>query len=246
MIDEHAADDLKIYIDNDAALYRQRTAIYKNLATKKVRSEYAHAAAVKAFGPLVEIGAKKYAKEWGGTWHHVFNVPTRKAVAEEMTQHFETEFSLGNYDYLLPKKYQAEMLGTGGKKIFPRSHSTRKSVSASDLFMGIYPTGISYADRSRERDGDYLKLAHLPYSTLELKWYEPEAKVPPALRAAILADARRMIAQRGKEFKVSTAGQTVLLGGGKKAHSTVKGFRSRGRQLDDDIANALSGRRGRR
>lgn len=111
------ARELELFIENDADLHRQYTPILKNLAIKKVRSLYKHDLAVKLFGYLVESGAKKYAKEFGGTWHQMFSVPTRKAVAEELTKAFEGEFELGNYDYLLPKKYQAEMV-TGTKK-FP-------------------------------------------------------------------------------------------------------------------------------
>jgi len=120
MIDEHAATELKLYIDNDAQLHRsQHVPIFKNLATKKVRSQYKHDLAVKLFGYLVEAGAKKYVKEFGAppAWHKQFDVPTRKAVAEELTRDFEGEFELGNYDDLLPKKYQKEMLG----KKFPRA-----------------------------------------------------------------------------------------------------------------------------
>jgi hypothetical protein len=99
--------ELRLFIDNDADLHRQiATSIYKNLATKKARGEYRHDLAVKAFGYLVEAGAKKYAKEFGGTWHQMFDVATRRAVAEELTDSFEAEAKLGNYDHLLPKKYQ--------------------------------------------------------------------------------------------------------------------------------------------
>jgi hypothetical protein len=65
----------------------------------------------------VEAGAKKYAKESGDyPWHKMFDVPTRKAVAEDLTRHFETEAKIGNYDNLLPMKYQAE--GTpAGKRL---------------------------------------------------------------------------------------------------------------------------------
>ena len=127
------ATELKLFIDNDAQLYKaQRVPIFKNLATKKVRSTYKHDLAVKLFGYLVESGAKKYVKEYdapGAVWYRVFDVPTRKAVAEALTRDFEGEFELGNYDNLLPKKYQAEMV-TGTKK-FPRvSHATKKKSMA--------------------------------------------------------------------------------------------------------------------
>ncbi len=38
------------------------------------------------------------------------------------------------------------------------------------IFIGIYPAGIVYADRTVEVDGDYARLAFLPYSTLELEF----------------------------------------------------------------------------
>lgn len=106
MTDEHAATELRLYIDNDADLHRQiATSIFKNLATKKARGEYKHDLAVKAFGYLMEAGAKKYAKEFGGTWNQMFSPETRREVARRFAKEFETEYSLGNYDRLLPKKY---------------------------------------------------------------------------------------------------------------------------------------------
>ena len=65
---------------------------------------------MKAFGYLVDAGAKKYDKEFGSNggqaWHQMFPASTRKIVAKELTQDFEGEYALGNYDHLLPKKYQ--------------------------------------------------------------------------------------------------------------------------------------------
>jgi hypothetical protein len=123
MIDEHAATELELYIDNDGDLYRQQTtSILKNLATKKARGTYKHDLAVKLFGYLMESGAKKYAREFGTPdqpWHKMFDAPTRRAVAERFTKSFETEYALGNYDRLLPKKYQeakAVKKGGNGKK----------------------------------------------------------------------------------------------------------------------------------
>lgn len=109
MIDTHAARDLKLYIDNDGSLYRgQTTSILKNLATKRARGQYKHDLAVKLFSYLVEAGAKKYAKEFGSSdqpWHKMFDVGTRKVVAEALAKDFEAEAALGNYDHLLPKKF---------------------------------------------------------------------------------------------------------------------------------------------
>lgn len=120
-MDDQGATELKLYIDNDADLHRQQhVSILKNLATKKARGEYKHDLAVKLFGYLVEAGAKKYAKEFSTPdqpWHKLFSVSSRKAVAQELTRAFETEFKLGNYDHLLPKKYQQQEVQHARKKI---------------------------------------------------------------------------------------------------------------------------------
>src|SRR5207253_11341176 len=63
----------------------------------------------KLFGYLVESGAKKYVKEFGTSdhpWHKMFDAATRRQVADAMARDFEAEAKLGNYDHLLPKKYQ--------------------------------------------------------------------------------------------------------------------------------------------
>lgn len=107
-LDEHAAKELELYVENDADLYRQQySPINKNLVTKLAKGIYNHAGAVKLFGYLMESGAKKYAKEYseGKDWHQIFSPATRKHVAELFARHFETEANLGNYDNLLPKKY---------------------------------------------------------------------------------------------------------------------------------------------
>lgn len=86
----------------------------------------------------------------------------------------------------------------------------RSTASAKErLFIGIMPTGISYADRSREVDGDYASCAFLPFDTLVL---DVSPKCPEELRGPIKADAATIIARRGEQFKISTSGHTVVLG----------------------------------
>jgi hypothetical protein len=75
----------------------------------------------------------------------------------------------------------------------------------SRLFIGVYPCGLVYADREREKAGDYLRLAFLPYSSLVLEW--DAEQMPDDLRQAILADAAHMETLRGQPFQISTAGQ---------------------------------------
>jgi hypothetical protein len=136
MTDTHAATELKLYIDNDGDLYhRQTLSILKNLATKWARGEYKHDLAVKAFGYLVEAGAKKYAHAFGvdQPWHTMFDVGTRKLVAEELARHFEAEVALGNYDHLLPKKYQGKVSRARGVT----AHARRKAMSVRGSSRGM-------------------------------------------------------------------------------------------------------------
>ena len=136
---DQEARELELYIDNDAALHQgQRQSILKNLATKKITSKYRHDLAVKLFGYLVEAGAKKYAKEFstpGFPWHKMFDVTTRKAVANAFTRDFETEFEQGSYDHLLPKKYQAELAKKHLVKPHTHVHATRKTPTREHVKM---------------------------------------------------------------------------------------------------------------
>lgn len=87
---------------------------------------------------------------------------------------------------------------------------TSKVLTGHDrIFSGVYPCGISYADRCREKHGDYARLAFLSYATLELR---VEDDCPAELRPLIEADAAAIQAKRGQLFQISTSGQTVLLG----------------------------------
>lgn len=87
---EAESDELKLYIDNDGDLYRQQTtSIIKNLQRKLTKGIYDKSKAEKLWMYLVESGAKKYAKEFGGgTWHKMFSMADRKAVAKAMNEDF--------------------------------------------------------------------------------------------------------------------------------------------------------------
>ena len=107
--DEHVVTSLELFIDNDRDLYRQQTTpILKNLATKMVKGVYNKGGAEKLWMHLMESGAKKYVtdEDEGRTWSTAFSVPVRKELARRFNEAFLTEYSLGNYNNLLPKKYQ--------------------------------------------------------------------------------------------------------------------------------------------
>ena len=91
-------------------------------------------------------------------------------------------------------------------KIIPRSDAER-------LFLGVYPCALAYSDRGRERSGDYVRIATLPYHSLELEWEkgEPHKTVPASVIARIEADAKQMAARRGQTFRIAD-NLTITLG----------------------------------
>lgn len=88
-------------------------------------------------------------------------------------------------------------------------NSNRGAEVAERIFAGIYPEGIVYADRHRERGGDYARLAFLSFGTLKL---EIEKDCPDELRRQIVAEAGRIQVRKGEPFQISTSGQTITLG----------------------------------
>ena len=89
---------------------------------------------------------------------------------------------------------------------------------SDNLFMGVFPGGISYADRSREEHGDYMSIAFLDFATLTLTWRN---NCPPEMRERIETDAAEIQAREGELYQVSTVGQTVRLGSGLKGVSNA-------------------------
>lgn len=77
------------------------------------------------------------------------------------------------------------------------------------IFIGVFPTGISYADRKVERHGDYKKLAFLYFDDLSLTVYKD---TPRAMAEWIRADAAKIQARRGEQYETSWTGQTITLG----------------------------------
>ena len=103
--------ELKIYIDNEQSLDKQKMEIYKNLSRKQKKGIYEHDLAVKLFMYLVENGAKKYAKESGDdvVWHEMFSKADRKQVAEELTKDFEDAYKNKEYDFMKECSEEKEM-----------------------------------------------------------------------------------------------------------------------------------------
>jgi len=85
--------ELEVFIENDGDLYRQQTVpIMKNLQKKLEKGVFDKSKAEKLWMYLVENGAKKYAKDsGGGTWHKMFSMADRKAVAKNLNEGFLAE-----------------------------------------------------------------------------------------------------------------------------------------------------------
>lgn len=89
--DKVAARELKLYMDNDQQIYRQIRSVRQNLLRKVKSGKYNAALSVKAWMYPVEAGAKKYTREFGGTWHEMFPKSTRELVAREYAEGFDAD-----------------------------------------------------------------------------------------------------------------------------------------------------------
>jgi hypothetical protein len=88
-----AVRELGLYIENDGELYRRQTEpIEKNLLLKAKRGKYDPKKAPKLWGYLVESGAKKYAKEFGGgKWNDMFPKRDRDELSRQAARAFEVD-----------------------------------------------------------------------------------------------------------------------------------------------------------
>ena len=88
-VDKHMVTELKLYIENDGDLYKQRLIpIVKNIQKKMKSGKYDHKQAPKLWMYLVTDGAKKYAKEFPGV---KFNKQEKEAVAQEFADDYRDE-----------------------------------------------------------------------------------------------------------------------------------------------------------
>ena len=93
--------ELKLYIDNDASIYRQRyIPILKNLSKKKKKGNYRKGLASKAFMYLIDDGAKRYTKSYGGNDRDMFPKRQRKDLAKDYVDEFEDTFKNQEFDFM--------------------------------------------------------------------------------------------------------------------------------------------------
>ena len=90
-LDRHAVTELKLYIENDSDLYRQTVSIVKNIQRKMKSGKYDHTRAPKLWMYLVDAGAKKYVKEFGGDVRSQFPKDVRHSVAVDFANEYRAE-----------------------------------------------------------------------------------------------------------------------------------------------------------
>jgi len=94
-LDAHAARELKLYIEQDRDLYRQQIVpIIKNVQRKMKSGKYDHAQAPKLWLYLVDNGAKKYVKEFGGDVKRDWPKDLRMSIANEFANEYKAEIEI--------------------------------------------------------------------------------------------------------------------------------------------------------
>ena len=94
-IDAHASRELKLYIEDDKDLYRQQIVpIIKNVQRKMKSGKYEHTQAPKLWMYLVDNGAKKYVKEYGGNMKTLFPKDLRMSIANEFANEYKAKIEI--------------------------------------------------------------------------------------------------------------------------------------------------------
>jgi len=112
-VDDHAATELKLYIDNDYKIYKWKASIDLGLAKWAARGQYNSKRAKEAYDRLVMDAAKQYiSAHASGPVQALFNKQTRDMVASSLRDDFEDEIKSDPmaYDKKLPKKWQGNKL----------------------------------------------------------------------------------------------------------------------------------------
>jgi hypothetical protein len=98
-VDKVSARELELFIDNDYQLYRQRTAIDANQERHWNKGEYSYALSTKGYMYLVDAGARKYVKEFGGSVRDMFPKAVRMEVARNYADEFRSDQTIDKNNY---------------------------------------------------------------------------------------------------------------------------------------------------
>lgn len=156
-VDHTAAHELKLFIDNDGALYRQMyLPIVKNLQTKMKRGKFDAAKVAKAFLYLADEGARRYTKAFDGrAGFGAFNKPTREFVAAEFASEFIAEpyahGTLTNPSAAAHRRSAAKMTRAVGKAKDPFDKAFfRGALAAHKGSARANPSRMTMADVKRK------------------------------------------------------------------------------------------------
>ena len=93
--DATAARELKLYIEADQDLYKQQIVpIIENVQRKMKSGKYDHAQAPELWMYLVDNGAKKYVKEFGGDANKDFPKDLRLSIANQFANEYKAEIEI--------------------------------------------------------------------------------------------------------------------------------------------------------
>ena len=93
--DAHTERELKLYIEADQDLYKQQIVpIIENVQRKMKSGKYDHAQAPELWMYLVDNGAKKYVKEFGGDANKDFPKDLRLSIANQFANEYKAEIEI--------------------------------------------------------------------------------------------------------------------------------------------------------
>lgn len=163
--DESVAEELILFVDNDAQLYKQQfIPIIKNILRKRKRGVYDHSKAPKLWLYLMDNAAKKYAKEHGepgARWMDMFPKNIRRLAAQMKADREWERIEGGEYDHLMESLTEQSFTGeTFGFEVGdrvrvlrgPRKGQTGKvdGFGAAMGQRGGYDIWVEFPDREQE------------------------------------------------------------------------------------------------
>ena len=219
--------ELKLYIDNDSQLYNSRfMPIMKNLTKKMKKGNFDKKLAIKGFMILVDAGAKKYVKDFGGNAKDMFSKKDRIAVASDLADEFEDAYKNKEYSFMenvnesranvlkaikIAKKMSGNMTGAV-KKIEKIQKGLSKQIEVEDALRqaneglgDMVGKSIGKYNKKRKKNMDALK-------KLKKKESVEEGFASNAQRKAAFASGYKAKGKKKKKESVEEARGTCWVG----------------------------------
>ena len=114
-----AATQLRLYIDSNRTLFKDKQSVWSKLARRKARRDYHHEQGTRAFRSVVDRGARAYVTELGISekWSSAFSTDDRNQTAKTYEKEFRERYSRGDLDALLPVKLRPKRRNVRGNPI---------------------------------------------------------------------------------------------------------------------------------